>query len=226
MVVIRVLLADDEEGVRDALGAVLSTAPDVEVVGVARDGDEAVCLYEHHRPDVLLLDVRMPGRDGLSAAAEVRRRCPGAKVVLLTTFGEIDYVRASVALGLNGFLLKAGDPVELIAGIRTVFEGGACLSGPIAAAVLADGQALAQHREDNRHARAAVAALPPQERRILRLVARGAPNAAIARELHLSESTVKSYLGSAFGRLGVTNRVEAALVAWRSAAHDDLDGPL
>lgn len=213
---IRVLLADDDPQVRQGLRDILVSDHDVEVVAEAADGRQAVDLTDLHVPDAVLMDIRMPVADGLTAAAEIRRRRPRQPIIVLTTFGESEYVRAALALGLNGFLLKAGDPRELLVGLRNVARGGACLSGPIAAAVMSDGRELMRRRDDARAAGSALEALPPQEKAVLRLVARGAPNAEIAVELGLSEGTVKSYLNAAFGRLGVRNRVEAALFAWRA----------
>jgi DNA-binding NarL/FixJ family response regulator len=211
--VTRLLLVDDEAAVREGLVSILATDLDIHVVAEACNGREAVDLTLRHRPDVVLMDIRMPVLDGLAAAARIRERVPAQAIVVLTTFGELDYVRAAIAMGLDGFLLKTGDPNDLLAGIRDVARGGACLSPVITAAILADGRERAQERAT---ARAALAALPAQEQAVLRLVARGAPNAEIAASLHLSESTVKSYLSSSFDRLGVSNRVQAALIAWQA----------
>ena len=208
----RVLLVDDDAAVREGVRTILASEPEIRVVAEGCDGREAVDLTLRHRPDVVLMDIRMPVVDGLTAASRIRERIPHQAVIVLTTFGELDYVRAAVAMGLNGFLLKTGAPRDLLTGIRDVARGGACLSPAIAAAVLADGRESARQRAD---ARAALAQLPAQEQAVLRLVAQGAPNAEIAASLHLSESTVKSYLSSSFDRLGVRNRVQAALIAWR-----------
>jgi DNA-binding NarL/FixJ family response regulator len=212
--VTRILIVDDDAAMREELRTIVGSDTEIQVVAEASNGREAVDSTLRHRPDVVLMDIRMPVVDGLTAAAQIRERIPTQAVIVLTTFGELDYVRAAIAMGLNGFLLKTGDPNDLLKGIRDVVRGGACLSPAIAAAVIADGRELARERTDAAQARAVLAALPAQEQAVLRLVAQGAPNAEIAARLHLSESTVKSYLSSSFDRLGVRNRVEAALFAW------------
>lgn len=169
-----------------------------------------------HAPDVVLLDIRMPGMDGLTAAREIRRHRPDQAIIMLTTFGEADYVRQAVALGVNGFLLKAGDPHTLLDGIRSVVAGGACLSPPIAAMLIGEHQSMAAAREDTTHTRAALDKLPARERDVLHLVAEGRSNAEIATALHLSEATVKGYLSATFTRLNVRNRVEAAVLCWQA----------
>jgi DNA-binding NarL/FixJ family response regulator len=210
----RVLIADDDADVREELRTILESDLEIEVMAEAGNGHEAVALTIRFRPDVVLMDIRMPAPDGLTAAAQIRRSIPAQAIIVLTTFGELDNVRAATAMGLNGFLLKTGDPRDLLKGIHDVAHGGACLSPPIAAALIADSRESARHRIDAEQARAALAALPPQEQAVLHLVAQGAPNVEIAAALCLSESTVKSYLSSAFDRLGVRNRVQAALLAW------------
>ncbi len=207
----RVLVVDDEAAVREGLRIILASDPEIHVLAEGSNGREAVDLTLRHRPDVVLMDIRMPVMDGLTAAARIRERVPHQAVIVLTTFGELDYVRAAIAMGLNGFLLKTADPNDLLSGIRGVAQGGACLSPAVAAAVIDDGREIARQRTN---AQAALAALPAQEQAVLRLVAQGAPNAEIAASLQLSESTVKSYLTSSFERLGVRNRVQAALIAW------------
>ncbi len=213
---IRVLVADDDREVRGTLRDILGSDPDVEIVAEATTGREAELLAQAHRPDVVLLDIRMPGTDGLAAAREIRRRRPGQRIVMLTTFGEAEYVRQAIALGVNGFLLKAGNPVELLAGLHVVMSGGACLSPTVATMVIEQGRTTADGGETAARARAALAVLPVRERDVLELLAQGRTNAEIATTLHLSEATVKGYVSSAFTRLGLRNRVEAALLAWQA----------
>jgi DNA-binding NarL/FixJ family response regulator len=214
--VIRVLVADDDPQVRRSLCELLATDAVVDVVAEASTGREAELLTQAHRPDVVLLDIRMPGSDGLTAAQEIRRRRPGQRIVMLTTFGEADYVSRAIALGVNGFLLKAGDPTELLTGLHVVMAGGACLSPSVATMVIEQGQALAQGLETAARTRAVLAELPGRERQVLELLAHGHTNAEIAAALHLSEATVKGYLSAVFTRLGLRNRVEAALLAWQA----------
>jgi DNA-binding NarL/FixJ family response regulator len=134
---IRVVVADDETMVRAGIRAILAADPDIDVVAEAGDGHQAVELVRSHRPDVALLDIRMPRLDGLAAAAEIRRVAPDTAVVMLTTFGEDAYVARALANGANGFLLKAGDPRELLAAVHAVTEGAAYLSPKVARQVIA-----------------------------------------------------------------------------------------
>ncbi|MFF8899199.1 response regulator [Streptomyces lydicus] len=211
---VTVLLADDETLLRAGVRAVLTAGPGIEVVAEAADGREAVDLALRHRPDVCLLDIRMPHLDGLGAAAELARVAPETAVVMLTTFSEDAYIADALSSGAAGFLLKSGDPRELIAGVRAVAEGGACLSPAVARRVLAhlgDGQ-LARGAA----ARARVAGLTGREREVLGLVGAGLSNAEIARRLFLVEGTVKGYVSAILAGLGVRNRVQAAILAYEA----------
>ncbi|WP_018347530.1 response regulator [Longispora albida] len=211
---IRVLLADDELMIRAGVRAILTTDPGIEVAAEAGDGREAIDLALAHRPGVAVLDVRMPKLDGLAAAAEIRRTLPETAVVMLTTFGEDDYVARALAAGAAGFLLKAGDPRELIAGVRAVAEGGAYLSPRIAHRVITElgGARLARTAT----ARERSASLTPREKDVLALVGAGLSNAAIGRQLHLAEGTVKAYMTTIMGRLEARNRVQAAIIAYEA----------
>jgi DNA-binding NarL/FixJ family response regulator len=213
-VTIRVVLADDEAMVRAGVRAILGTDADVEVVAEAGDGHEAVELVRSHRPDVALLDIRMPRLDGLAAAAEIRRLAPGTAVVMLTTFGEDAYVARALAEGANGFLLKSGDPRELLAAVHAVTEGAAYLSPKVARQVIAQlsGTPFARGQE----ARARVAELTEREREVLALLGQGLSNAEIGRRLYLVEGTVKSYVSAILTRLTARNRVQAAIVAYEA----------
>ncbi|GAB3205268.1 response regulator [Marinactinospora thermotolerans] len=211
---IRVLLADDEAMIRAGVRAILSADPEIEVVAEAADGRAAVELARSHRPDVALLDIRMPRLDGLAAVAEMRRAAPATAVVILTTFGEDDYIARALGEGASGFLLKAGDPRELLAGVRAVAEGAAFLSPRVAQRVIAelgDGR-MARGAEARRRA----GELTERERDVLALLGEGLSNAEIGRRLHLVEGTVKSYVSAILGRLGVRNRVQAAIVAYEA----------
>ncbi|PRY42537.1 response regulator [Umezawaea tangerina] len=216
---IRVLLADDEPLVRVGVRAVLATDPAVDVVAEAANGREAVDLALAHRPDVALLDVQMPVLDGLDAADEIHRLVPGTGVVILTTFSEDAYIARALGGGASGFLLKAGDPRDLLAGVHAVAEGAACLSPRIARRVIAElgGGRLIRATT----ARARVAALTTRERTVLTLVAKGLSNAEIARRLHLVEGTVKAYMTSLMDRLSVRNRVQAAVLAHEAGLVED-----
>ncbi|MFF9268002.1 response regulator [Streptomyces rochei] len=213
---IRVLLADDEAMVRAGVSAILASGGESEVVAEAGDGREAVELARAHRPDVALLDIRMPRLDGLTAAEEIVRTVPGTAVAMLTTFSEQSYVARALAAGATGFLLKSGDPYELMAGVRAVAEGAAFLSPKVARYVVEDlgrdGGRLARQER----ARARVALLSPREREVLGLVGAGLSNPEIAARLHLVEGTVKAYVSAVLDWLEVRNRVRAAIVAYEA----------
>ncbi|MEV0810108.1 response regulator transcription factor [Micromonospora sp. NPDC050200] len=210
---VTVLLADDEALVRAGVRAVLAADPGIAVVAEAGDGRAAVELTRAHRPRVALLDIRMPKLDGLAAAAEIRRLVPATATVMLTTFGEDEHVARALGHGASGFLLKAGDPRELITGVRAVAEGGAYLSPRVARRVIElNGDRMARVPA----ARDRTAGLTDREREVLGLVGAGLSNAEIARRLFLTEGTVKGYLTSIFTRLDVRNRVQAAIIAYEA----------
>ncbi|WP_328738644.1 response regulator transcription factor [Streptomyces erythrochromogenes] len=214
---IRILIADDEPMVRAGVRAIVATAtdPGITVVAEASDGRQAVELVQRHRPQVAVLDIRMPGTGGMEAAAEIRRTVPETGVVMLTTFGEDEYILRALGEGATGFLIKSGDPEELIAGIRAVADGAAYLSPKVAARVVAHlaagGAGAAAGRRSA--ARARVGALTPRERDVLGFLGSGLSNGQIARRLRLAEGTVKAHVSSILARLGVDNRAAAAVVA-------------
>lgn len=208
---IPVLIADDEAMIRAGIRAILANDPGIEVTAEADDGDTAIELVRRHRPAVALLDIRMPRLDGLAAAAEIRRLAPATGILMLTTFGEDDYIARAIALGCSGFLLKSGDPRDLTAAVRAVAAGAAYLSPRIAHRVITE---LAGNRFGaGAAARSRVAALTDREREVLALVGTGLSNAEIARRLFLVEGTVKAYVSSLLSRLGLRNRVQAAILA-------------
>jgi DNA-binding NarL/FixJ family response regulator len=209
--VIRILLADDEAMIRAGVRAILESDPELDVVAEAGDGRQAVDLAISHHPDVALLDIRMPRLDGLAAAAEIRRAAPGTAVVMLTTFGEDDYIAKALDVGAGGFLLKSGDPRELLAGIHAVAEGAAYLSPKVAQRVIA--QLSGGRMSKGAQARDRIEVLTEREREVLALLGAGLSNAEIARELHLVEGTVKAYVSAILTRLDVRNRVQAAIIA-------------
>jgi DNA-binding NarL/FixJ family response regulator len=222
-VTIRVLLADDEAMVRAGVRAILGSDEAIEVVAEAADGQEAVALAQRHRPDVAVLDIRMPRMDGLAAGAEIKRTVPETAVVMLTTFSEDAYIAKALGDGASGFLLKSGDPHELIAGLKAVAEGAAYLSPKVAQRVIAE---LSAGTGGGRMARAAAAkeqvdVLTPREREVLALVGAGLSNAEIAGRLFLVEGTVKAYVSAVLTRLAVKNRVQAAIVAYEAGLVTD-----
>ena len=212
----RVLLADDEAMIRAGVRAILGADPEIEVIAEAGDGREAVQLTMRHRPDVAVLDIRMPKLDGLAAAEEIRRVTPEVGVLILTTFGEDEYIARALGGGASGFLLKAGDPHELIAGVRAVAEGAAYLSPTVAKRVITELGVGAGQLSRRAEARRAVNLLSPREREVLALLGSGMSNAEIARRLFLVEGTVKAYVSAILNRLGVRNRVQAAILAYEA----------
>ncbi|MEU9378437.1 response regulator transcription factor [Streptomyces sp. NPDC048255] len=212
---IRILIADDEPMIRAGVRAVLATDPGLTVVAEAADGRQAVELVQRHRPHVAVLDIRMPGTDGIEAAAEIRRTVPGTGVVMLTTFGEDEYILRALGEGATGFLIKSGEPEELTAGVRAVAEGAAYLSPKVAARVVAHLAAGGAGARAGRRsaARARVDTLTAREREVLAFLGSGLSNGQIARRLSLAEGTVKAHVSSILARLGVDNRAAAAVVA-------------
>jgi two-component system response regulator DesR len=195
--VIRVLLAEDQSMVLGALAALLDLEPDIEVVGRAHDGREALDLLETARPDVVLTDIEMPNLTGLELAAEIKRRGSPARVVILTTFGRSGYLRRALDAGAAGYLLKDAPSERLAEAVRRVHAGLRAIDPDLAAAAWDD----------------EADPLTDRERQVLRLAADGHPSARIAAELHLSEGTVRNYLSEAISKLGAENRVDAARIA-------------
>lgn len=211
---IRVLLADDEAMIRAGVRSILVTDLEIEVVAEAGDGRQAIDLAAEHRPDVVLMDIRMPRLDGLAAAAELGRAQPEVKVVMLTTFDEDEFVARALGDGARGFLLKAADPRELLIGVHAVADGAAYLSPRIAHRVIAEmhgGRATRRNAARDR-----VATLTPREREVLALVGAGLSNQDIAQRLFLAEGTVKAHVRTILQRLSANNRVQAAITAYEA----------
>ncbi|MEV4975120.1 response regulator transcription factor [Streptomyces scopuliridis] len=216
---IRVLLADDEAMIRAGVGAILAADPGIDVVAEAADGREAVDLTLRHRPDVAVLDIRMPRLDGLRAAEELRRAAPETALVMLTTFSEDAYITRALGSGVSGFLLKSGDPRELIAGIQAVADGAAFLSPVVARRVIA--QLGAGRLSRAAEARATLEPLTAREREVVALVGSGLSNGEIAQRLYVVEGTVKAHVSAVLGRLGLRNRVQLAILAYEAGLVDD-----
>ncbi|USX48927.1 response regulator transcription factor [Lentzea sp. HUAS12] len=214
---IRVVLADDEPVVRFGVKAVLATAGDVEVVAEAENGSAAIDLVARYRPDVAVLDIRMPVFDGLDAAKVIRECHSGTKTLVLTTFADDSYISRALGEGAAGFVLKTGDPQEIISGVRAVAGGGAFLS-PLVAKRVVDQLSRAHPRP---LATQRIEVLTAREREVLGLVGAGLSNAEIAARLHVVEGTVKVYVSTIFRQLGVRNRVQAAIIAHESGIIPD-----
>ena len=209
---ISVVLADDQEMVRSGFAMILSQASDIEVVGQAGDGVTAVDLIRTLRPDVALLDIRMPRLDGLDVARLVAELTRG---VIVTTFGEDDYVDRALSLGAVGFLLKDSGPALLLAAVRAAASGDAMISPELTLPLLRRTRVT-----NTKAADAAIKDLSPRELEVVQLVARGRTNAEIADELVLSLATVKTHLANVSARLAARNRVEIAARAWASGLLD------
>ncbi|MER7399390.1 response regulator transcription factor [Streptomyces sp. NPDC000151] len=194
---IRVLLAEDQSMVREALAALLGLEPDLEVVAQAARGDEVVGAAREHAVDVALLDIEMPGMTGLDAAAELRAALPDVRIVILTTFGRPGYLRRAMESGADAFLVKDAPAARLADAVRGVLRGERIIDPALAAAALADGASPLTDRESD----------------VLRAAAGGTTNAEIAQALHLSQGTVRNYLSTAIQKTGARNRAEAARTA-------------
>ena len=210
---IRVVVADDQAVIRAALTALLEEDPDVSVVGGAVDGLDAVRMARSLCPDVVLMDIRMPGIDGLEATRRIRSRVPEVAVVMLTTYDLDEHVFDAVRAGAAGFFLKDGDAEDLLRGIRAAASGDALMS-PTALARLMREFATSSRRDPA--AELAVATLTDREREVLRLAALGLNNDEIARVLVLSVATVKSHVSRTLAKLGVRDRTQAVVIAFRS----------
>ena len=195
--VIRVLVAEDQSMVRGALRALLELEQDIAVVAEVGRGDEVLAAAREHAPDVALLDIEMPGQDGIEAARELAAELPAVRAVVLTTFGRPGFLRRAMEVGAAGFLVKDAPVAELAKAIRAVVAGERVIDRDLAAAALAIGATPLSAREAD----------------VLREAADGATVADIARRLFLSEGTVRNYLSSAIGKTGARTRVEAARVA-------------
>jgi two-component system response regulator DesR len=195
--VIRVLLAEDQDLVRGAMAALLSMEPDIQVVAEVNRGDEVVAAALRSRPDVALLDIEMPGSDGISAAAELRSRLPECRVLMLTTFGRPGYLRRAMSSGASGFMLKDAPAAELAVAIRRTVRGERVLDPQLAALALSEGDSPLSARETE----------------VLAATVDGSTVADVARRLFLSEGTVRNHLSAAIQKLSAHNRIEAGRIA-------------
>lgn len=221
---IRVLVADDEALMRAGMRLVLETAGDIEVVAEAADGHQAVTACVHGVVDVALVDVRMPGADGLAAVGRIAARAPRVRVLMLTTFHDPEAVSAALGAGAAGFLLKDTGPQELIQAVRAAARGEPVLAPRVLRDIVAEHVGRARPPGDGRahaDARARISRLSDAERHVLQVLAEGATNGEIARRLFMSTGAVKAHIGRILTKLDCENRVQAAILA-----HDaGRDGP-
>jgi len=213
---IRVLLADDQAMLVAALSTILNAQDDIEVVATANTGSEAVTAALSHRTDVAILDIRMPGMDGIAAAQAILSRVPECRIIMLTTFNEEELVAQSIAAGAHGFLLKDADPEVLAGAVRDVAKGESVLAsqvtGPVLEAyrtALTRGQLSAQERQG-------LSLVTRREMEVLSLIARGATNSEIAAEMVIAETTVKTHVSSLMSKLAARDRVALVLFAQRA----------
>src|SRR5919201_987769 len=205
---IRVLIVDDHAVVREGLRAFLELQDGIEVAAEAADGEEAIAAAARLRPDVVLMDLVMPRQDGLAAMRELRERVPSARVIVLTSFLDDDKLLPALRAGAAGYLLKNAQPQEVARAVRTASAGEALLD-PVVAARLVETLAAGDDEQP-------LDRLTPREREVLQLIGRGFPNKRIARELGISEKTVKTHVGHVLAKLGFTDRTQAAVVAVRA----------
>lgn len=210
---IRVLIVDDDPLVVAGLELIIGSAPDIDVVGTASDGDEVIDAIHRHHPDVVLLDVRMKRQDGLVTTAAVNRLPNPPRIIVLTTWDTDDIVRRAIAGGAAGFLLKTTDPLEIQQAVRRVNSGHGVLAPDKVPYVF---DVLKQSRSDREAAVAALATLSEREREVAIEVARGLSNAEIGRNLYLGEATVKTHLANAQRKLGVGGRVGVAVIVTKA----------
>ena len=223
MTPVRVLLVDDDDLMRAGIRAVLSSDQTIEVVGEAADGRAAVEQAIAFRPDVVLMDVRMPGLDGIAATRELLAVSPDVRVVILTTFEQDDYVFGALSAGASGFLLKRTRPEELIVAIHTIAAGDSLLSPSVTRTVI---QRMAQQPAPDASSRARLDELTPREREVLELMARGLSNTQIAGALVVEESTVKTHVRHILRKLRLRDRVHAVIFAYESGlTRPETSGP-
>jgi DNA-binding NarL/FixJ family response regulator len=210
---IRVLVADDQELVRAGFSVILGAAEGISVAGEAANGHQAVSLAAALAPDVILMDIRMPGMDGLTAARLITAAQPAPKVVMLTTFDLDDYVYEALRSGASGFLLKDSPRADLVAAVRAAAAGDALLAPSVTRRLI---EAFARRPPATTPSPSRLASVTAREKDVLLLLARGRSNAEIAAELFVSEATVKTHVASLLAKLGLRDRVQAVILAYET----------
>ncbi|GAB4444004.1 MAG: response regulator transcription factor [Anaerolineae bacterium] len=224
---IKVILADDHPVVRRGLAAIVDAEDDIQVVGEAANGEEALALVHQHRPDVVLMDLQMPVLDGVEATRRIRAEAPDTQVIILTTFKDDDFIDAGLSAGARGYLLKDAPPSRLIEAVQAVYRGESLLNPEVAARLLdrlsgmMTPTATPAPPEDYRPVKVRPPKLTPREQDVLKLMARGLRNKDIADELVIAERTVKIHVGNILGKLQAGNRTEAVALARKAGLLDD-----
>ena len=213
---IRVLLADDQALLVAALSTILNAQDDIEVVTTAHTGNEAVTAAISHRIDVAILDIRMPGMDGIAATQAILSRVPDCRIIMLTTFNEDDLVAQSIAAGAHGFLLKDADPDVLVGAVQDVAKGESVLAAKVTGPVLQTYRAAIARGQLSARERQGLSLVTRREREVLALIARGATNAEIAREMVIADTTVKTHVSSLLSKLAARDRVALVLLAQKA----------
>jgi RNA polymerase sigma factor (sigma-70 family) len=211
MTPIRILLVDDQALFRESMRAFLNLQPDFQVVGEAANGEQALARAVELKPDVILMDVRMPGMDGVEATRHLRAALPGSRVIMLTTFDDDEYVFEALRYGAVGYLLKDSSAEKLFEAVRGAARGESFLHPSITARVVEEFARMAKYRTN--HPQTLLETLSPREREILRLITAGLSNREIGTRLFITEGTVKNHVTEILGKLGVTDRTQAALKA-------------
>jgi DNA-binding NarL/FixJ family response regulator len=221
--VTRVLIVDDQDLMRAGLRMILESEPDIEVVGEAADGVRAVEIVKLSRPDIVLMDIRMPGMDGIEATRRITAAPSCSRVVVLTTFGQDEYVYEAIRAGASGFLLKTSPPGELVRAVRAVAAGDALLTPSVTRRLIEE---FVRRVPANRSLPPSLAQLTGREREVLLLVGRGFSNQEIAERLHLGEATVKTHLGRVLDKLELRDRVQAVVLAYETRLVEPGDSSL
>ena len=217
----RVLIADDDDLMRAGLIELLTADPEIDIIGQASTGREAISQARRLSPDIILMDVRMPDLDGISATRELLRTAPEARVLILTTFEQDDYIFGALRAGASGFLLKRARPEELIAAVHTVAAGDSLLSPSVTRRVI---QRMAQQPTPDLTDQAGLETLTPREREVLTFIARGLSNREIAAELVVEESTIRTHVKRILMKLDLRDRIQAVIFAYETGLTDRRGG--